>query len=130
MMINEHSYRYDSYDAKYETLKYSRPKECATCPLKDDSFCQKVYKIKSSVDLRKYTSPARGSLKWKLIYKQRAAVERVIAYLKEYFDLDNVRHRGGKKAKLHFQIVTLTYNASRLAMDRLKSMKQTILSAA
>ncbi|MBT2583167.1 transposase [Planococcus sp. ISL-109] len=100
--VREHSFRYDSYDAKYETLKYSRPKECATCPLKDDSLCQKVYKIKRSVDLRKYTSPDRGSLKWSLYYKQRAAVERVNAYLKEYFDLNNVRHRTGKKRKSIF----------------------------
>lgn len=128
--VREHSYRYDSYDAKYETLKYSRPKECATCPLKDDSLCQKIFKIKRSVDLRKYTSPARGSLKWTLYYKQRAAVECVNAYLKEYFDLNNVRHRTGKKAKVHFQFVTLTYNAFRLASDRLKPAKQAVLAAA
>ena len=61
--VREHSYRYDSYDVNYETLKYTRPNECALCPLKDDSLCQKVFKIKRSVDLRKYTSPARGSMK-------------------------------------------------------------------
>jgi transposase len=31
--VCEHSYRYDSFDSKYETLKYSRPKECKECPL-------------------------------------------------------------------------------------------------
>lgn len=31
--VREHSYRYDSYDPKYETLKYTRPKECKDCPL-------------------------------------------------------------------------------------------------
>ena len=128
--VREHSYRYDSYDAKYETLKYSHPKECATCPLKDDSVCQKVYKIKRSVDLRKYTSIARGSLIWALFYKQRSAVERVNAYLKEYFDLNNVRHRTGKKAKIHFQFVTLIYKASRLAIDRFNSAKKAYLTAA
>lgn len=128
--VREHSYRYDSYDAKYETLKYTRPKECAMCPLKDDSLCQKVYKIKRSVDLRKYPSPARGSSKWEFYYKQRGAVERVNAYLKEYFDLNNVRHRTGKKAKIHFQFVTLVYNATRLASDRLKAAKNAALAAA
>lgn len=53
-------------------------------------------------------------------YKERTAVERVNAYLKEFFDLNNVRHRTGKKAKLHFQLVTLVYNASKLAVDRIK----------
>ena len=28
--VREHSYRYDSYDEKYRSLKYVRPKECET----------------------------------------------------------------------------------------------------
>ena len=44
--VREHSYRYDSYDPKYETLKYVRPKECERCPLAHDYLCQKVYKVK------------------------------------------------------------------------------------
>ena len=44
--VREHSYRYDSYDKKYKTLKFVRPKECRDCPLAQDSLCQKVYKIK------------------------------------------------------------------------------------
>lgn len=55
-----HSYRYDSFDPKYETLKYRRPKECETCPF-NDGQCQKVHKIKVESDVRKYTVPARGS---------------------------------------------------------------------
>lgn len=42
------------------------------------------------------------------------------AYLKEFFQLDNVRHRTGKKAKVHFDLVTLVYNASKLAVDRIR----------
>src|SRR5699024_576929 len=38
--FREHSYRYDSYDAKYETLKYTRPKECKDCPLANEGICQ------------------------------------------------------------------------------------------
>ena len=123
--VREHAYRYDSFDAKYETLKYTRPHECATCPLRQDSLCQKVYKIKRSIDLRKYTVPARGSVKWAIAYKTRGAVERVNAYLKQSFDLNNVRHRTGKKAKTHFQLVTLVYNACRMAADRLKRINET-----
>ncbi len=40
--VREHPYRYDSYDSKYETLKYTRPKECSGCPLAEDTLCQKV----------------------------------------------------------------------------------------
>lgn len=119
--VRENSYRYDSYDKKYRNLKFTRPKECATCPLREDSLCQKVYKIKSETDIRKYTYPARGTELWTQLYKERAAVERVNAYLKEYFQLNQVRHRTGRKAKLHFQMVTFIYNACQLAVDRLNA---------
>ena len=119
--VREHSYCYDSFDEKYQSLKFTRPKECATCPLREDSLCQKVFKIKCETDIRKYTYPARGSVLWKKLYKERTAVERVNAYLKEYFQLNNVRHRTGRKAKLHFNMVTFIYNACKLAVDRLNA---------
>jgi transposase len=119
--FREHSYRYDSFDAKYETLKYTRPKECSECPLANEGICQKVYKVKITTDLRKYTAPARGSQAWKNIFKRRTAVERVNAYLKEFFQLNNVRYRTGKRAKIHFDMVTLIYNASKLAADRINA---------
>ncbi|MBB5149753.1 hypothetical protein HNR36_002145, partial [Ureibacillus thermosphaericus] len=52
------------------------------------------------------------------------AVERVNAYLKEYFQLNNVRHRTGKKAKMHFKLVTLIYNTCKLAVDRINALLQ------
>ncbi|MFC0472209.1 transposase, partial [Halalkalibacter kiskunsagensis] len=119
--VREHSYRYDSFDPKYETLKYTRPKECHECPLANDGLCQKVYKVKITTDLRKYTAPARGSNTWKVIFKRRTAVERVNAYLKEFFQLNNLRNRTRKRAKVHFDLVTLVYNASKLAVDRIRA---------
>lgn len=116
--FREYSYRYDSFDSKYETLKYTQPKDC---PLVNEGLCQKVYKVKITTDLRKYTAPARGSKAWKTIFKRRTAVERVNAYLKLYFQLDNVRYRTGKRAKVHFDLVTLVYNASKLAADRMNA---------
>lgn len=119
--FREHSYRYDSFDPKYETLKYTRPKECHDCPLANEGICQKVYKVKITTDLRKYSAPARGSQVWKNIFKRRTAVERVNAYLKEFFQLNNVRYRTGKRAKIHFDMITLVYNASKLAADRINA---------
>ena len=119
--FREHSYRYDSFNAKYETLKYTRPKECSDCPLANEGICQKVYKVKITQDLRRYTAPARGSKAWKTIFKRRTAVEWVNAYLKEFFQLNNVRYRTGKRAKIHFDMVTLIYNASKLAADRINA---------
>ena len=128
--VREHSYRYDSYDEKYRSLKYVRPKECETCPLSNDSLCQKVYKIKMDTDIRRYIAPGRGSEAWKKLYKQRTAVERVNAYLKEFFQLKNVRYRTGKKAKVHFDLITLVYNSTKLALDRInKQMKEMKLAA-
>jgi transposase len=49
-------------------------------------------------------------------------VERVNAYLKGYFQLNNVRYRTGKRAKVHFDLVTLVYNASKLAVNRISTM--------
>ena len=72
-----------------------------------------------NTDLRRYTAPARGSNAWKKIYNLRTAVERVNAYLKEFFQLNNVRYRTGKRAKVHFDIVTLIYIASKLAADHI-----------
>lgn len=119
--FREHSYCYDSFDPKYETLKYTRPqKECKTCPLAHEDICQKVYKVKMTTDLRRYAAPGRGSRAWKHIYKKRSAVERVNAYLKEFFQLNNVRYRTGKRAKVDFDLTVLTYNAAKLACDRTK----------
>ena len=129
--VREYSYRYDSYDKKYKTIKFVRPKECKDCPLAQDSLCQKVYKVRIVTDLRRYTAPARGSQTWEELYDQRTAVERVIAYLKEFFQLNNVRYRTGKRAKVHFDLITLVYNASKLAADRIgKEMENTQSRAA
>jgi len=80
--------------------------------LANEGIRQKVYKVKITQDLRKYTAPARDSKTWKTIFKRRTAVN---AYLKEFFQLNNVRYRTGKRAKIHFDMVTLIYNASKLA---------------
>jgi len=118
-----YSYRYDSYDPCYDTVKYTQPKECKKCPLRESHTCQKVFKMKVSSDPRKYTVPARGSERYDELYKQRTAVERVNAYLKEYFQLNNIRHRG-KRAQVDFQFSILAYTLCKLAVDRLnKSLR-------
>lgn len=120
---NGHSYRYDSHDPHYNTIKYTRPKECKECPLKDSDTCQKVFKIKVSSDPRKYTVPARGSDYYFELYKRRTAVERINAYLKEYFQLNNIRHRGNL-AQVDFQFSVLAYTLCKLALDRLNKSRK------
>lgn len=128
--VREHSYRYDSYVEKYRSLKYVRPKACDTYPLSKDSLCQKVSKVKIDTDIRRYIASVRVSEAWKNLYKKRTSVERVNAYLKEFFQLKNVRYRSGKKAKVHFDLVTLVYNFTKLAVDRFnKRMREMKLVA-
>lgn len=121
------SYRYDSYDDKYETLKYTSPKECGSCPF-NDGECQKVHKVKVESDIRKYTVPARGSDRYYELYKKRTAVERVNAYLKEYFQLNNIRHRG-KLASVDFQLSCLVYTACKLTVDRVRKSQSHKIAA-
>ncbi|WP_041122829.1 transposase [Jeotgalibacillus alimentarius] len=122
--VKEHAYRYDSFDPRWKTIKFTRPKECADCPLAQDSLCQKTFKFRIESDLRRYTAPARGSTKWKALFAERTAVERVNAYLKEFFQFNNVRHRHGKKAKLHLSLITFLFNASKLAAERINRLLQ------
>lgn len=122
---NGHSYRYDSHDPQYNTIKYTRPKECKECPIRENNDCQKVFKSKVSSDPRKYTVPARGSDSYFDLYKQRTAVERINAYLKEYFQLNNIRHRG-ERAKVDFQFSILAYTLCKLAVDRLNKSRRRI----
>ncbi|MOA13606.1 Transposase DDE domain protein [compost metagenome] len=112
-----HSYRYDSYDAKRDTLKFTRPKECATCPMRDQG-CQKVHKIRIEKDIRKYTAPGRGSEKFVELFKQRTAIERVFAYLKLYFEMGSTRKRK-KRAFVDLDLSLLTYNLCKFALDSL-----------
>jgi len=111
------SYRYESFDKKYETLRYVSPKECNNCPFANTG-CQKVYKIQLDKDVRKYTYPARGSKSFTSLYKKRSAVERVFAYLKEYFGLHRTRHRD-TRARVDFELSILAYTLSKLALDKL-----------
>ena len=78
--------------------------------------------MKITTGLRRDTAPARGSKAWKPIFKRRTAVKWVNAYLKEFFQINNVRYRTGKRAKVHFDIVTLIYNASKIAVDRINAL--------
>jgi hypothetical protein len=56
--------------------------------------------------------------------KRRIAVERVNAYLKQFFGVEKIRYRTGKRAKIKMDMTTLVYNALCLAKDRLNQQLQ------
>lgn len=76
-----------------------------------------MYIVKVTQDLRRYTAPALRSKAWKTIFKRRTAVEWGNVYLREFFQLNNVRYRTGKRPNIHFDIATLIYNASKRAEE-------------
>lgn len=55
------------------------------------------------MDLRKFTYPARGSERWKRLYKERTAVERVNDYLKTIFSVKQCPSKNRKKSETSFQ---------------------------
>lgn len=83
----------------------------------NDGQCQNVFKKKVEDNPRRYTVPARGGDSCYELYKKRTDIERVNAYLKEYFQLNNIRRRGAL-AKVDFELACLTYNACKLTVDR------------
>src|SRR5699024_2327953 len=107
-----------------KTLKYTQPKECIDCPLAQEGICQRVFKMKITKELRKYTAPARGSKTRKNLYKKRTAVERVNGYLQEFYQLNNGRYHSGVRAMIHFDMFTFIYNSSKLAADRINKQLQ------
>jgi hypothetical protein len=111
-----HSYVYDSFDPTYKRLKFTRPKECKTCPFQESGECQSVHKVRVETDLRRFTVPARGSHSYEKLYAKRTTVERVFAYLKEYFGLGHSRHRG-PRAEVAMACSVLSYTLCRYAVD-------------
>ncbi|MFC6650113.1 transposase [Paenibacillus rhizoplanae] len=81
-------------------------------------IAKRCLKIRIQTDLRLHSYPARGSERFTELYKKRTAVERVFAYLKEYFGMKRTRHRG-VRASVDFQLSTLAYNLSKFALDKL-----------
>jgi transposase len=56
-------------------------------------------------------------MKWDKIYKEQSCVERMNAFLKGYFLLNQIYHCTGEKAKVHFDLVHIAYNACEFAVD-------------
>lgn len=80
--------------------------------------------MKMKSDLRKYKRSGARFVAWKEIAKKRSAVEKVNVYLKEFIQLNNVRHRTGLKTNTHLNLVTLVYNCTKLVNHRLNSQLQ------
>lgn len=66
--VQDHYYRYESYNAKHETITNARPSKCAYCWLK-----------------KAIARAARGSLKWKLHLRHEVSMSESCAFGSSYF---------------------------------------------
>lgn len=116
----EYGYNYDSFDTRYNALKFTRPLDkCQSCALFRENLCQKVIKIKQHNDPRKFNHPARGTKSWKKFYAKRSAVERVNGYLKEHMNLNDTTYYKAGAVKVELLLIQLAYNAKNYAAQRL-----------
>lgn len=116
----EHGYRYDSFDSRYNALKFTRPLDkCRDCPLFREELCQKVIKIRQHLDPRKFNHPARSSKAWEKIYAKRSSVERVNGYLKEHMKLNQTTYYKAGAVKTELLLIQLAYNTKTYAIQRL-----------
>ena len=122
--VLEYSYQYESFDKRYHALKFKRPEtRCRDCPLSNEGLCQKVIKIKQATDVRKYAHPGRGSLAWKKLYKKRSSVERVNAYLKENYQLNDTNYYKASRVVMEHQLIQLAYNLKTFCQQKLTKNK-------
>lgn len=95
----EHSYRHDNYDIKLWNVKICAFERVQWLSSKSGSSLSKIFKIKITKHLRRYTAPARGSVIWKNCLKNEPLSSESISNLIEFFQLNNIRYRTGKRAK-------------------------------
>ena len=70
---------------------------------------------------RQHGYPLRSSNQWKAQYNKRTSVERCISRLKEYLNLDNLRSKGIKKAKIHALFNCIALIAGTIALNSSKT---------
>lgn len=71
---------------------------------------------------RQHGYPLRSSDKWKRHYDKRTSVERCNSRLKGYLNLDNIRSKGIKKAKIHALLNCIALIAGTIAVNSRKSL--------
>lgn len=91
--------KYEGYDCSNDSLRYKFH------PKYDD---RRIFRIKRSEDVRIFSKVARTSHKFKRLYNERTAVERVNGRLDRDFLFENHTIRGLKKMDLHVSLAFIT----------------------
>ncbi len=113
---NNHPLRYAGYDKATDSLRYT---------FKYKAENSKVFRIKRKEDLRIFPKIARTSMKYKRIYKQRTAVERINGRLDRDFLFENHTIRGLSKMTLYVTmslIISLGFAKGKILGKNKKSL--------
>jgi IS5 family transposase len=77
-----------------------------------------VVKVDMKSDLRRYSSPHRGTIRWKELYNERTSVERCNSRMKTHLTADSMHVWGIQKVTTHQYLNAIVLLASALAMAR------------
>lgn len=91
---------YKGYDKSTDSLRYSFH------PQKQD---KRIFRIKCEEDIRIFTPVARGSKKWKRIYKKRTSVERINGRIDRDYKYEKHTVRGLAKMTMFISVTFLVY---------------------
>lgn len=81
-------------------------------------------KINYKQNPRYYEYPLRSSDEWQNKYNERTSVERCNSRLKRYLNLDNIRSKGIKKAKVHALLNCIVLVAGTIALNKGKALSK------
>jgi len=79
-----------------------------------------TFKVNYKENPRHYGYPLRPSTSWKKLYDKRTSVERCNSRLKEYLNLNNIRSKGIKKAKVHSLLNCIALIAGTISLNSSK----------
>lgn len=91
---------YKGYDKSTDSLRYGFH------PQKHDN---RIFRIKCEEDVRIFTPVARGSKKWKRIYKKRTSVERINGRIDRDYKYEKHTVRGLAKMSMFISVTFLVY---------------------
>lgn len=91
---------YKGYDKSTDSLRYGFK------PQKDD---KRIFRIKCEEDIRIFTPVARGSHKWKRLYKKRTGVERINGRIDRDYKFEKHTVRGLEKMTMFISVTFLVY---------------------
>jgi hypothetical protein len=125
---------YKGFEKDRETLQYSCPAVSYgyECSGKCQCAVNKKIRIPMEIDNRIFTPVARSSYRWKKIYKNRTAVERVNSRLDVSFGFERHYIRGLKKMKTRCGIALCIMLAMALGRirEKQKGLMRSLVKAA